>query len=97
FLSKDLPYYHKMIYRYNSKPSSHGINTIMDYGRELIEELKEVRNLDEASVINIIPELTLRCQPHAPVGRDPIPSKCHTVSVHNVDTRPEQFRSRFGK
>jgi hypothetical protein len=47
FLSKDLPYCRTMIYGYNSKLSSHGIGMIMDYGRELIEELKKVRNLDE--------------------------------------------------
>jgi hypothetical protein len=40
-----------MIYGYNSKLSSHGINTIMDYGRELIEELKKVRNSDEVSIL----------------------------------------------
>lgn len=32
-----------MIYGYNSKLSSHGIDTIMDYGRELIEEIKKIR------------------------------------------------------
>ncbi|KAJ4267004.1 hypothetical protein NW762_003102 [Fusarium torreyae] len=47
FLSKDLPCCRTMIYGYNSKLSSHGIDTIMDYGRELIEELKKVRNSDE--------------------------------------------------
>jgi hypothetical protein len=36
-----------MIYGYNSKLSSHGIDTIMHYGRELIEELKKVRNTEE--------------------------------------------------
>jgi hypothetical protein len=51
FLSKDLPYCRTMIYGYNSKLSSHGIDTIMDYGRELIEELKKVRYSDEASII----------------------------------------------
>jgi hypothetical protein len=40
-----------MIYGYNSKLSSHGIDTIMDYGRELIEELKKVRYSDEVSII----------------------------------------------
>ncbi|KAM6510829.1 hypothetical protein FSOLCH5_011275 [Fusarium solani] len=47
FLSKDLPCCRTMIYGYNSKLSSHGIDTIMDYGRELIEELKKVRNTEE--------------------------------------------------
>jgi hypothetical protein len=36
-----------MIYGYNSKLSSHGINTILDYGRELLEELKKIRNTEE--------------------------------------------------
>ncbi|KAF9777835.1 hypothetical protein IL306_004311 [Fusarium sp. DS 682] len=36
-----------MIYGYNSKLSSHGIDTIMDYGRELMEELKKIRNTEE--------------------------------------------------
>jgi hypothetical protein len=49
FLSRDLPYCRTMIYGYNSKLSSHGIDTIMDYGRELIEELKKVRNTEEVS------------------------------------------------
>ncbi|KAF5669916.1 hypothetical protein FDENT_11382 [Fusarium denticulatum] len=47
FLSKDLPYCRTMIYGYNSKLSSHGLDTIMDYGRELIEELKKIRYSDE--------------------------------------------------
>jgi hypothetical protein len=51
FLSKDLSYCRTMIYGYNSKLSSHGIGTIMDYGRELMEELKKVRNTEEASAI----------------------------------------------
>lgn len=32
FLSKDLPYCRTMVYGYNSKLSTHGIDTIMDYG-----------------------------------------------------------------
>jgi hypothetical protein len=51
FLSKDLPCCRTMTYGYNSKLSSHGIDTIMDYGRELIEELKKVRNTEEVSAI----------------------------------------------
>ncbi|KAF5235111.1 hypothetical protein FAUST_7283 [Fusarium austroamericanum] len=47
FLSKDLPCCRTMTYGYNSKLSSRGIDTVMDYGRELIEELKKVRNSDE--------------------------------------------------
>ncbi|KFY31766.1 hypothetical protein V493_00848 [Pseudogymnoascus sp. VKM F-4281 (FW-2241)] len=47
FLSKDLPCCRTMIYGYNSKLSTHGIDTIMDYGRGLIEELKKARNTEE--------------------------------------------------
>ncbi|KAF7502176.1 hypothetical protein GJ744_006772 [Endocarpon pusillum] len=47
FLSKDLPCCRTMIYGYNSKLSSHGIDTIMDYSRGLIEELKKVRKTEE--------------------------------------------------
>jgi hypothetical protein len=49
FLSKDLPRCRTMIYGYNSKLSSQGVDTIMDYGRELLEELRKIRNTDEAS------------------------------------------------
>jgi hypothetical protein len=51
FLSKDLPHCRTMIYGYNSKLSSHGIDTIMDYGRGLIEELKKIRNTEEVGRI----------------------------------------------
>lgn len=47
FLSKDLLCCCMMIYGYNSKLSSYGIDTIIDYGRELIEELKKIRNTEE--------------------------------------------------
>ncbi|KAG4279117.1 hypothetical protein FPRO04_13726 [Fusarium proliferatum] len=47
FLSNDLPSCRTMIYGYNSKLSSHGIDTIMDYGRGLMEELKKIRNTEE--------------------------------------------------
>jgi protein SERAC1 len=50
FLSKDLPCCRTMIYGYNSKLSTHGIDTIMDYGRGLMEELKKIRDTDEVSV-----------------------------------------------
>lgn len=36
-----------MIYGYNSKLSSHGVDTIRDYGRELMEEIKKIRNTEE--------------------------------------------------
>jgi hypothetical protein len=51
FLSKDLPCCRTMIYGYNSKLSTHGVDTIMDYGRGLIEELKKVRNAEEVSAL----------------------------------------------
>ncbi|KAJ5348541.1 uncharacterized protein N7506_001794 [Penicillium brevicompactum] len=47
FLSKDLPQCRTMIYGYNSKLSSHGVGTILDYGRELMEEIKKIRNTKE--------------------------------------------------
>ncbi|KAF2802308.1 uncharacterized protein BDZ99DRAFT_401890 [Mytilinidion resinicola] len=50
FVSKDLPHCRTMIYGYNSKLSSYGINTIMDYSRELMEELKKVRNTEEVGL-----------------------------------------------
>ncbi|EAU30101.1 predicted protein [Aspergillus terreus NIH2624] len=50
FLSKDLPQCRTMIYGYNSKLSSHGVDTILDYGRELMEEIKKVRNTKECLV-----------------------------------------------
>ena len=37
--------------RYNSKLSTHGVDTIMDYSRGLIEELKKVRNIEEVSAV----------------------------------------------
>ncbi|OBU01690.1 hypothetical protein VE01_00202 [Pseudogymnoascus verrucosus] len=51
FLSKDLPHCRTMIYGYNSKLSSHGINTIMDYGREFLEAIKRIRHTREARCI----------------------------------------------
>jgi hypothetical protein len=51
FLFKDLLCCRTMIYGYNSKLSSHGISTIMEYGRELMEELKKVRNIEEVSAV----------------------------------------------
>lgn len=38
-----------MIYGYNSLSSTHGTSKILDYGRELMEELKKVRSTEEAS------------------------------------------------
>jgi hypothetical protein len=47
FLSKDLPQCRIIIYGYNSKLSSYGVDTILDYGRELMEEIKKIRNTKE--------------------------------------------------
>ncbi|KAF2677679.1 hypothetical protein K458DRAFT_395748 [Lentithecium fluviatile CBS 122367] len=47
FLCKDLPCCRTMIYGYNSMLSTHEVDTIMDYSRGLIEELKKVRNTEE--------------------------------------------------
>jgi hypothetical protein len=41
-----------MIYGYNSKLSSHGIDTILDYGRELMAEIKKIRNTKEVIILN---------------------------------------------
>jgi hypothetical protein len=49
FLCKDLPHCRTIIYGYNSKLTSHGVDTIMDYGRGLLEELKKVRSTEEVS------------------------------------------------
>ncbi|KAL4766712.1 hypothetical protein BDW60DRAFT_222065 [Aspergillus nidulans var. acristatus] len=54
FLSKNLPQYCTIIYSYNLKLSSHGINTILDYGWELIEEIKQVQNTKEQPIFFII-------------------------------------------
>ncbi|KAH6841212.1 hypothetical protein CC77DRAFT_946574 [Alternaria alternata] len=48
FLSRDLPCCRTMIYGYNSKLSSHGIDKIIDYSRGLREELKKVRDTEES-------------------------------------------------
>jgi hypothetical protein len=47
FLCKDLQRCRTMIYGYNSKLSSRGVDTILDYGRELMEEVKKIRNTKE--------------------------------------------------
>jgi protein SERAC1 len=47
FFSKDLPNCRTMIYGYNSKLLSHGIDTIMDYGREFLEGIKRIRYTQE--------------------------------------------------
>ena len=40
FLSKDMPQCRTMIYGYDSKLSSRGIDTITDYGRQFLEGIK---------------------------------------------------------
>jgi hypothetical protein len=40
-----------MIYGYNSNLTTHGVDTIIDYGRGLIEELKKIRNTEEVRAI----------------------------------------------
>ncbi|KAJ5718746.1 hypothetical protein N7488_004392, partial [Penicillium malachiteum] len=52
FLSKDLPQCRTMIYWYNSKLSSHGVDTILDYGRERMEEIKKIRNTKEIGMLS---------------------------------------------
>ncbi|KAF2008357.1 hypothetical protein BU24DRAFT_429452 [Aaosphaeria arxii CBS 175.79] len=47
FLSKDLPCCRTMIYGYNSKLLSRGTNTIKDYGRELLEEIRKIRHTEQ--------------------------------------------------
>ncbi|USP74943.1 hypothetical protein yc1106_02217 [Curvularia clavata] len=50
FLCKDLPNCRTMIYGYNSKLSSRGVEKIMDYERGLLEELRKVRSTKECLV-----------------------------------------------
>lgn len=54
FLSKDLRHCRTMVYGYNSKLSSHGIDTILDYGREFLEEIKKVRYTQEVRLDHTI-------------------------------------------
>lgn len=41
-----------MIYGYNSKLLSHGVDTILDYGQGLIEEIKKIRNTKEVKTLS---------------------------------------------
>jgi hypothetical protein len=50
-LSEDLPQCRKMIYGYNSKLPSHGVDTILTYGWEVMEKIKEVRNTKEVGML----------------------------------------------
>jgi hypothetical protein len=54
FFSKDLPRCRTMTFGYNSKLSSRGIGTLLDYGREFMEEIKKVRYAKEVSVRSIL-------------------------------------------
>src|ERR1700733_5980107 len=47
FLSKEPPNCRTKIDGYNSKQTSHGVDTIMDYGREFLEGIKRVRHTQE--------------------------------------------------
>lgn len=51
FLSQDLPYCRTMTYGYNSKLSTRGNDTIMDYSRGLMEALKRIRDTEEVSSV----------------------------------------------
>jgi hypothetical protein len=51
FLCKDMPRCRTMIYGYNSRLSTHTVDTIIDYGRGLMEELKKIRNTEEVRAI----------------------------------------------
>ncbi|PGH08105.1 hypothetical protein AJ79_06105 [Helicocarpus griseus UAMH5409] len=44
FLSQDLPHCRTMIYGYNSKLSSHGVDTLEDYYRGFMEQINQVRD-----------------------------------------------------
>src|SRR2546421_10967366 len=47
FLSKDMPCCRTMIYGYNAKLSSRNIDTILDYSRGFLEEIKNIRRSKE--------------------------------------------------
>ncbi|KAK0756160.1 hypothetical protein N5P37_011250 [Trichoderma harzianum] len=49
-LPQNLPYCHTMTYGYNSKLLTHGIDTIMDYSRGLMEALKKIRSIEECLI-----------------------------------------------
>jgi hypothetical protein len=51
FLSEDLPRCRTMVYGYNLKLSSRGVGTILEFGRGLMEELKQIRNTKEVICI----------------------------------------------
>ena len=49
FLCKDLPHCRTMVYSYNLRLSSHSVSTIMDFSRELKDQLQEVRGTKDVS------------------------------------------------
>jgi hypothetical protein len=49
FLLKDLPNCRTIIYGYNSKLSSRGIDTVLDYSRGFLEAVKKVRRSKEVN------------------------------------------------
>ena len=51
FLITDHPHCRTMTYGYNSKLSSHVVDVIMDYSRELMEEIKKIRNTGEVGAV----------------------------------------------
>ena len=51
FFSKDLPRCRTMTYGYNSKLSSRGIGSLLDYGREFLGEVKKVRYTTEVRML----------------------------------------------
>ena len=59
-----------MIYGYNSKLSSHGIDTIMDYGREFLEAIKRLRHTQEVGGICYICLVALLIKASASSERD---------------------------
>ncbi|CEO59599.1 hypothetical protein PMG11_04271 [Penicillium brasilianum] len=50
-IKKDLPQCRTMIYGYNSIRSSRGVDTILEYGRELMEEIKKIQNTKKAGAV----------------------------------------------
>src|SRR6266480_4618293 len=51
FLSKDMPCCRTMIYGYNAKLSSRSIDTILDYSRGFLEEIKSIRRSKEVKFL----------------------------------------------
>jgi hypothetical protein len=71
FLSKDLPSCRTMIYGYNSKLLSRGLDTILDYGRAFLEGIKRVRHTQEVGGNGCIWPVALLIKASASSRRDP--------------------------